>query len=305
MSIGLGQLLGLRHRTHWGNPGLLGLDLFALASAVNVGGRNAWLAACALICVSGLAAWAGNTRRQRLIQDVPTSRIASAAQGYVELSGRIAQADAMLLAKLSQTPCVWFRYRIEDKDADDHWRIQETGESDQIFLLRDASGACAIDPVGAEINTRHKSTWTEFDRRYTEYLLLADDDLYALGEFATIGPDTTPHAFKREVSDLLATWKSERGDLLQRFDANQDGEIDLPEWESVRAAAEMEIHTQQTARATQAPVHRLSKPSKRPFLLSNLGHEDLSRRYRRWAWAHLAMFLAGCGGLAYWSLIQA
>lgn len=301
----LGQLLRLKSRTNWGNTGLLGLDLFALAAAVNVGGRSAFLGAFAVICASALAAWAGNTRRQRLIHDLPTSRIASAAQGYVELSGVIEPADEMLLAKLSQTPCVWYRYQIEEKDADDHWHIKEDGESDQTFVMRDASGSCVIDPVGAEINTHHKNTWSEFDRRYTEYLLLADDDLYAIGDFATIGPDTTPHTFKREVSDLLAAWKSERGDLLQRFDANQDGEIDLPEWGSVRAAAESEIRAHHTARATQAPVHRLGKPSKRPFLLSNLGHEDLSRRYRRWAWTHLAIFLAGCGGLAYWFLLQA
>jgi len=305
MSISLGRLLRLKNRTHWGNTGLLGLDLFALAAAVNVGGRNAFLGAFAVICASGLVAWAGNTRRQRLIHDVPTSRIASAAQGYVELSGRIAQADELLLAKLSQTPCVWYRYQIEEKDADDDWRIQESGESDQTFVINDESGACVIDPLGAEINTHHKNVWTEFDRRYTEYLLLADDDLYALGEFATIGPDTTPQTFKREVAALLAAGKADRASLLQRFDLNQDGEIDLPEWDRVRAAAEAEIRAQHAARATEKPTHRLSQPSQRPFLLSNLGHDDLSRRYRRWAWAHLAIFLAGCGGLAYSLLIHA
>jgi hypothetical protein len=237
---------------------------------------------------------------------VPTSRIASAAQGYVELSGCIAPADELLLAKLSQTPCVWYRYQIEEKDADGDWRIQESGESEQTFVINDDSGACVIDPLGAEINTHHKSVWTEFDRRHTEYLLLANDDLYVLGEFATIGPDTTPQTFKREVAELLAAWKTDRASLLQRFDLNQDGEIDLPEWERVRAAAEAEIRAQHTMRVTESPVHRLGKPiNKRPFLLSNLGHDDLSRRYRRWAWAHLAIFLAGCGGLAYWSLIQA
>lgn len=305
IQFGLGRFSQLTHRANWGNTGLLGLDLFALAAAINVGGRGAFLGAFAVICASGLAAWAGNTRRQRLIHDVPTSRIASAAQGYVELSGYIAQGDELLLAQLSQTPCLWFRYQIEEKDADDDWRVKESGESDQSFLLLDASGACVIDPFGAEINTRHKNTWTEYDRRYTEFLLLADDDLYALGEFATVGPDTTPQTFKREVAQLLAEWKADRTGLLQRFDLNQDGEIDLPEWERVRAAAEAEVRAQHAALAAAPPTHRLGKPADRPYLLSNLGHDDLSRRYRHWAWAHLAIFLVGCGGLAYSLLIHA
>lgn len=303
MQFSLGQLLRLKSRKNWGNTGLLGLDFFALAVAINVGGRGAWVGAFAVICTSGLTAWAGNTRRQRLIHDVPTSRIASASQGYVELSGHIAQTNEVLLAKLSQTPCVWYRYQIEEKDADDDWRVKEEGESTQDLVINDVSGACVIDPAGAEINTHHKNTWIEFGRRYTEFLLLADDDLYALGEFATVGPDTSPQSFKREVANLLTDWKTDRQTLLQRFDLDRDGEIDLPEWERVRAAAEAEVRAQHALLASAPPVHRLSKPSQRPYLLSNLGHDVLSRRYRRWAWAHLAIFLAGCGGLAYWLLL--
>lgn len=292
------------HRAYWGNPTLLVLDGLALAVANDIGSRGAWLGAFAFVCASGLGAWAGNTRRQRLIQDVATSRIASAAQGYVELSGRIARhADEMLLAKLSQTPCVWYRYQIEKKDSDGDWRVEEFGSSDQTFLLSDASGSCVVDPDGAEITTSHKNIWTESSRRYTEYLLLPGDDLYALGEFATLGYDVSPQDFRRDVGELLAEWKVDRAELLRRFDANQDGEIDLTEWGNAREAAQKQVQAQQREQAAGGPVHLLGKPrAKRPFLLSNLGHDGLSQRYRRWAWAHLAVFLSSCGGLAYWAI---
>jgi len=265
--------------------------------------HGCWLLAFALICCNGLAAWAGNTRRQRIIHDVPTSHIASAAQGYVELFGHIdPQLNVSLLAELSQTPCVWYRYQVEEKDTDEDWRIVDTGCSDQTFVLRDASGSCSIDPQGAEITTAHKDVWTEYDRRYTEYLLLADDELYALGYFTTRMPDTSTKTFRREVSELLANWKNQRADLHRRFDQNQDGEIDLQEWENARLAAAAEIKRQHLARATEAPRHQLSKPRQQPYLLSNLGHQPLSQRYRLWAWAHLGVFLMGCGGLAFWVL---
>ena len=47
-----------------------------------------------LIAAISLFAWAGNYRRWRLIVDTPTSSIHSAAQGYVELSGRARLPDA-------------------------------------------------------------------------------------------------------------------------------------------------------------------------------------------------------------------
>lgn len=292
-----------RHRAYWGNTTLLVLDGLALAIANDLGGRGAWLAAFGFVCASGLAAWAGNTRRQHWIANVATSRIASAAQGYVEFSGRIEQhADELLPARLSQTPCVWYRYQIEKKDADGDWRVEEFGSSDQTFLLDDGSGTCVVDPEGAEITTDHKRVWTEGQQRYTEYLLLPGDPLYALGEFRTLGQEGSAQDFRQDVGRLLADWKADRPELLRRFDANGDGEIDLAEWEKVRAAAASQVAMEQRERA-QAALNMLGRPgSGQPFLLSNLGHDGLSRRYRRWAWAHIGIFLAGCGGLAYWAL---
>ena len=50
----------------------------------------------------------------RMIEDTPTSRIRSAAQGYVELGGRCRALDGTQnLAPLTQRPCVWWRCRIQ------------------------------------------------------------------------------------------------------------------------------------------------------------------------------------------------
>lgn len=294
------------HRAYWGNTTLLALDGLALAIANDFGGRGPWLAAFAFVCASGLTAWAGNTRRRRWIEDVATSRIASAAQGYVELSGMIEpHAGDMLPARLSQTPCVWYRYQIEKKDSDGDWRVEEFGQSDQTFLLTDSTGSCVVDPQGAEITTRHKETWTESDRRYTEHLLLPHDDLYALGEFATLGYDASPQDTRRQISDLLSEWKSDRAALLRRFDADRDGELDTEEWDAARQAAEKQVRAHQWERVAGNPLHLLGKPKdRRPYLLSNLGHDGLGQRYRRWAWAHLVVFLSACGGLAYWGWLR-
>lgn len=294
----LGRLLA--QRAWWGNTGLLALDVAALGLAHDAGGRPAWLAALGFVCASGLAAWAANLRRARLIDDVPTSRIASAAQGYMELQGQARQfPDHLLPARLSQTPCVWYRYQIETRDAGGNWRVEEYGEADDSFLLKDDSGQCIIDPDGAEILTSRRRSWTESDHRYTEWLLLPGDALYAIGEFTTLAHPASPADLKADVGALLAHWKRDPAALRQRFDANGDGEIDLTEWEAARTAARQEVEARERARLAAGPLHLLRKPRDgRPFLLSNLEPERLGRRYRRWAFAHLAVFLAACAGLA-------
>ena len=303
MQFSLSHLLRLQKQSNWGNPTLLGLELFALFSVFIAGaGRNVWLSVITLICLCSLGAWLGNTRRQRLMLDIPISTIASAAQGYVKLDGHIAEADgAPLLAKLSDTPCAWYRYLIEERNSDDEWRTKEFGDSTQSLILDDGTGRCSVDPAGAEITSVHKSEWTEYDVRYTEYLLLPDDAVYALGDFSTRGPDTSDRAFKQELSELLTYWKSDRKWLLQHYDVNQDGEIDVQEWERVRANAAAEVRRRLAQRAAEPALHHLSQTADgRPFLISNYEQHRLKLHYRLWAWAHLSIFFAGCTGLSYW-----
>ena len=55
-----------------------------------------------------------NLKKARIIEDVPTSKIRSAHQGYVELTGVSRSQDHNLLsAPLTGTRCLWFDYRIE------------------------------------------------------------------------------------------------------------------------------------------------------------------------------------------------
>ena len=55
-----------------------------------------------------------NFKRTRLIEDLPLSKIRSAAQGYVKLQGVTELLDGdPIEAPLSLRTCVWFRYAIE------------------------------------------------------------------------------------------------------------------------------------------------------------------------------------------------
>lgn len=290
-------------RQHYVNLLTSGGHLVLLFAGWQVGSREGWIIILGLIGTIGFFAWMGNTRRSRLILDTPTSRIASAAQGYIELKGRAKQAeDTLLLSKLTLLPCVWYRYLIERRRSDDDrsYEVVERGASDDTILIDDGSGQCYIDPDHAEIITCHKQVWRKEDYRYTEYLLSPLDTLYAIGEFTTLGGANTDLDFKEDLNALLAEWKRDKAGLHERFDLNNDGEIDPREWELAVLEAKREVARQHGEIRLRDGVHLMRKPKDgRLFLLSNLPEEKLVRKYVLWGGFHLLTCLSAAGGAAY------
>lgn len=289
-------------RQHYVNLLTSGGHLVLLAIGAKIGTPGAWLAVLALMGSLGFFAWMGNSRRSRLILDTPTSRIASAAQGYVELVGQARQTpECPLLSKLTLLPCVWYRYIIEKQRSDEKgYDIVEQGASDDIFLLDDGSGQCFVDPECAEIITHHKQVWRKDDYRYTEFLLSPLDTLYAIGEFTTLGGPNSDLDFKGDLNALLAEWKRDKACLLARFDLNKNGQIDPGEWELAVLAAKREVAKQHREMRLKDGVHLLRKPGDgRLFLLSNLPEENLARKYVLWGGFHLLTFMGATGGTVY------
>jgi hypothetical protein len=289
-------------RPHYVNLLTSGGHLVLLLIGFQIGSTEAWPIILGLIGAISFFAWVGNLRRSRLILDTPTSRIASAAQGYVELTGRAKQThDTPLLSKLTLQPCVWYRYTIEQRRSDDKgYDIVEQGASDDTILLDDGSGQCFVDPDFAEIITRHKQIWSKGDYRYTEYLLSPLDTLYAIGEFTTLGGANSNLDFKDDLNTLLTEWKRVKTKLHERFDLDKNGQIDPREWKLAVLAAKREVAKQHGETRLKDGVHLLRKPKDgRLFLLSNLPEEKLARKYVLWGGFHLLTFLGSIGGAAY------
>lgn len=289
-------------KQHYVNLLTSGGHLVLLAIGARIGTPGAWLAVLALMGSLGFFAWIGNSRRSRLILDTPTSRIASAAQGYVELVGQARQTpECPLLSKLTLLPCVWHRYIIEqEKGSGKEYEIVEQGASDDTILIDDGSGQCYIDPDHAEIITHHKQVWRKDGYRYTEYLLSPLDTLYAVGEFATLGGANADLDAKEDLNALLTEWKRDKASLHERFDLDKDGRIDPREWELAVLAAKREVGRQHGEIRLRDGVHLLRKPKDgRLLLLSNLPEERLARKYVLWGGFHLVVFLGSVGGVAY------
>jgi hypothetical protein len=293
-----------------------------------------WSLTLILLTLIALYASFRNLHRARLIEDTPTSRIRSAPQGYVELIGEAAMMSGEpVLAPLSGAPCCWWRYKIE-RQGDKGWRTIRSERSENLFLLRDATGECIIDPEGAKISPSEKSIWygpnqtptagpdrgtgtlyrkierfgvrvsvnNTFggDYRYTEETIVPGDPLYAIGLFSSIGEIDRKALRDDMIKGRLRQWKADHATLLERFDKNRDGQIDLDEWESVRRRAEREVLREQMQQ-DQQPLHTLSNTgtSRRPLLISTKAEFELVRHYQLLTLAAMIAFFI-TGSAAAW-----
>jgi len=146
----------------------------------------------AIAVIIGFPLLIRNLWKMQHADNTPTSKIDSAAQGYVELSGTImVPPDTGLLhSPHGNVPCVWWEYVIKDyprgKQTDRSWVKAGKEQSTDVLYLMDGSGICEIHPQGASIVTEHQCLERKTGGVHSiERLLLPGRKLYALGDFRT------------------------------------------------------------------------------------------------------------------------
>ena len=292
-------------RLHRGYAALLtsGCQILLLVIGLRFATPAAWRISLSLIAILSLLAWLSVLRRARVVADTPRSLVASAAQGYVELRGRgLPLAGSPLLSPLTRLPCLWYRYAVERQNGSSsgsEWLAHSNGESDASFLLEDGTGSCAVDPEGAEVLPARCDQWQDGEYRYRQWLILEHETIEVVGQFRTENAGEFNFSLAEEVGALLAEWKEDMPKLRLRFGLGRAGEVDLRDWERVRAEAQREVEQRRSAEnRNRSDLHRLGKPDDgRPYLISSLAADRLVRRYHRWAWLHVAIFLAALIGL--------
>lgn len=295
-------LRALRSQNLAGLVAMAYVGLFMAALQLGAGPiARTCLAAAVLL---GIVAWSAALRRARAVAHLATSRIVSAAQGYVEVMGRASGSpDNLILSPLSGVPCVWYRYRVFSKDNNGkEWRQTDSGISSATFEIQDATGVCRVDPdhaevLGSEVRTSYPTT----DTKLVEELLLGGRVIYVLGEFSTLGGANSVLRVRDDVSDLLTRWKADDTGLKRRFDLDGNGEIDLREWEQARRLAIKIVEQQHRDIRKEPGVHVLRTPQDgRLFLISALSPQKLRGRFVLWSFFHLGVGLVAAVLLVRW-----
>lgn len=264
-----------------------------------------WCLGSGLVAAAGFVASFVFLHRTRLMENMPTSRLRSAAQGYIELEGdaRLMEGPP-IIAPLTKARCVWWRFCVEKKvqsGKNTKWVTVSSGTSDDCFELEDDTGRCVVDPDGAKVIPSHHQRWygsserpdispklgggwlrAGFSRfRYTEDRIDPGNPVYALGAFRT--QTGSPDAFDQQLDlrELLDKWKHDKG-MMALLDVNKDGRVDQKEWDAARRMAQKKVSEVHVQRAVETPdLHLLARPRDgRPFILSGIPQARLIRRYR-------------------------
>lgn len=276
-----------------------------------------WFLALAfmLVAIGALIGAFVYLKRRRVIEDMPTSLIRSAPQGYVELQG---MADLMdgepIHAPLSMKLCGWYKYKVEHRETHysngkrtPRWVTVDQATSEDLFYLVDTSGHCAIDPEGAVVTPTHSNVWYGTSRipgryhdsdgvwwarvlgqvgkpyRYNEQRIEPGDPIYAIGHFTTHGGAGSRFDNNAAVGELLREYKRDQATILERFDDNGDGQIDAKEWKKARVEAEREVAAGQKEGSGPPPVDVLGRTCdrRRPFVIAAGTEDDIIKTCKR------------------------
>lgn len=217
---------------------------------------------CPLFGVYSLLSMLSHRRSARLIEDTPTARVRSAAQGYTELIGTAKAHEGKLhRAPFSREMCVWHDSILYEsaslKSVPKQWR----DTSSDPFELEDETGSCVIYHESADFDPLVQRTAYDYDAvidpddmlnernngndyTFVERIIRPGDPLYVLGEF---------HTKKQRVEVKTA------GPLMWPPDPATES------W--IREHAVFTI--------------RKPRQKKRPFLISGFPQTHLADRYRR------------------------
>ena len=250
--------------------------------------------------VTSLFASIFNYWRLLKITEAPISTIAAAAQGYVELFGQ-ASTNKPLKTPYQDIPCVWYRASVyanrenEDDKVADLFNIMplEYSESKTMFSLDDGTAQCNVNPQGAEVIYFEARTWRKNDHRYSEEYLPVGKPLYVIGNLDTRKDILDEVEFNRAVGTKLVDWKTRPQQLLNRYDQNLNGQIDMDEWELARHDAINEVKAEQAMQTNlnnkNGSNFTLAKPAGKLFLISAKSPKQLRASYKMWVAAHLGV----------------
>lgn len=210
-------------------------------------------------------------RRIRLIEDTADTLLNTAAQGYVELMGKVLLYDGEVVRGTSDDmpPVVWFRKLFSTDSAG--------------FLLEDERGRCTIDPRAAEIITPLHNFGTNFYRA-----IYPGESIYVIGQLETLKTHRTEYERNSAIAQKVLDWKRDPHQYLDYFDADNNGKIDDNELETVKDAATRMVDDDLEETYQKPPTHVVSTPNDgRPFILTSIHPDKLVSMYNRAIFIHL------------------
>ena len=151
------------------------------------------------IFFSGFKKWG----KWHAVARTPTSKVRSAAIGLSEFFGVAKEAHGKVITPISQTPCLYYYYEIEENrksGKSSKWVRIQSGKSAEPFFLEDNTGKIMVLPSGATL-VAHT------DQKFKLHTFMSGDEdfraaLYRLG-VPLLGQDMRAHEIYIEEGDPI------------------------------------------------------------------------------------------------------
>lgn len=267
---------------------------------------------------------------KRMVENLPTSKVRSAAMGVCELQGTVRPWRDPLKAYYSGLDCVLYQYLVERRRTDSkgrtRWETIHEGGRRAPFYLEDETGRILVDPQGLRLELdvgfeahgdnipapgmalsedwRKQSfnPWPSLMEgtayRVREWLLCPGDPAFILGG---IGKNRDfVQDYKARLHQRIRELKAQP-EKMKACDANQDGRIGEREWEQAVARLEQELLKEELSNADPAADDRILRrdPHYHLGLVAKSDEKRFLGRLRRqsllWTAAGgLGLIVAGC-----------
>ena len=237
-----------------------------------------------------------NLKYKRMVENTPTSKVRSMAMGIVEVEGQ-ARRYYDLKATYSRTRCIYFRCRFYRKKRvymasrwgffrtggshSEQWRLErETASGRLPFYLEDKTGRVLVRPKGAIFLVSRASQQFSGAMGMNAELLLRDDrtrireDLipegarvYVLGKAR---PEKTEDSVSERIRKELRKLKQDKARLMA-YDQNENGRVDMGEWETARRDVENRVYAEMLAKGCPTERTVIGKPpyGMLPFIIAD------------------------------------
>jgi len=203
-------------------------------------------------------------REKNMIENVPSSPIRSVAMGLAEIKGQ-APRDGVTPAPLSGTPCLYYRYLVEEERSrpkgGTEWVTVDQGASNVPFHIEDPTGRILVNPDGADIilgrdfqKVERAGGWLSRRKRYSEWRINPGDFVYVIGTVSNMRNIVADD--RARLQDRLQQVKRDPG-AMKRFDLDGSGTIDPQEWAGAVAVVKDDLLREQLARPAAAPQANL------------------------------------------------
>ena len=242
-------------------------------------------------------------RKKNMVENVPSSPIRSVAMGLSEIQGR-APAAATLAAPLSETPCHYFRYRVEEErhrsKGGREWVVVDRGESNVPFHVEDPTGRILVNPQGADIllkrdyrRIERAEGWIGRRKRYSEWRIDPAEFVYVIGTVSKLRDVAAER--RARLQEKLRDVKKDPA-AVRRFDLDDSGTLDEQEWAGAVAVVKDDLLREELARKAGAPQEDLvvgAGETESTFLISD---RDERRIASLLGWKAFGSVLSGGAG---------